>query len=265
MNSFNNKWIWVTGASAGLGAAMVRAFAAENANIILSARNADKLKSVAASCSGTGEKIILPLDLSEVDSLAEKVEEALNSSGGHIDVLINNGGISQRSLAKDTPVEVSRKVFEINFFGAIELTRRLLPSMLERKSGQIVAISSVVGKYGTPVRSSYSASKHALHGYFDSLRFEIENDGIDVTVICPGFIHTDVSKNALNEAGVPRNILDERTANGMEPDEFAKKALQVIRKKKREAYIGKFEIMGVYLKRYFPSLFHRLLPRFDVT
>jgi len=263
MSTFKNKWIWITGASAGLGAAMARAFALENANLILSARNVEKLQAVADACEGTGEKHILPLDLTEIDLLDQKVKKAI-SLGGRIDILINNGGISQRALAKDTLPEVSRKVFEINFFGTIELTRLVVPTMLQQKSGHIMTISSVVGKFGTPYRSTYSASKHALQGYFDSLRFEVEKEGIDVTLICPGFIRTDVTRNALTADGKPQNTMDKKTAAGMSPDKFAKKVVKVMRKRKKEAYIGGSELLAIYLKRYIPSLFRWIIARTEV-
>lgn len=264
MNTFNNKWIWITGASSGLGKAMAIALAEEGAHLILSARSEEKLNQVAESCQGSGKKHILPLDLTQSDSFQEKVNKAL-SYGGYVDILINNGGISQRALAVETQPSVSRELFEVNFFGTIELTRLLLPSMLERKSGHIVTISSIVGKFGSPKRSSYSASKHALHGYFDSLRFEVEPDGIDVTLLCPGFIQTDISKNALTADGQPQNTMDEKTAQGLTTDQFASRVLKAIRNKKKEANIGKYEIMGVYMKRFLPGLFRKILAKSEVT
>ncbi len=264
MNTFKNKWIWITGASSGLGKAMAMAFAEEGAHLILSARSEDKLEDVAESCKGTGEKHILPLDLTKSETFQDNVNKAL-SYGGHVDILINNGGISQRALAVETKPKVSRKLFEVNFFGTIELTRLLLPSMIERNSGHIVTISSIVGKFGSPKRSSYSASKHALHGYFDSLRFEVQDDGIDVTILCPGFIQTDISRNALTADGQPQNTMDEKTVGGLTTDQFVTKVLKAIRKKKKEANIGKFEVMGVYLKRYLPGLFRKILAKSEVT
>ena len=263
MKTFENQWIWITGASAGLGAAMARAFDQENANLILSARNEEKLQEVVQSCSGKGEKHILPLDLTKIDSFSQKVNEAI-SFGQRIDILINNGGISQRALALETPGEVSRRVFEVNFFGTIELTRLVLPIMLQQKSGHIMTISSVVGKFGSPYRSSYSASKHALQGYFDSLRFEVEQQGIDITMICPGFIRTDVTRNALTAEGKPQNTMDKKTDQGMAPDKFAEKVLKNMKKKKKEAYIGGIEILAVYMKRYVPWLFRRVIARSEV-
>ena len=264
MTSFADKWIWITGASSGLGEAMALAFARENAHLILSARNEQKLEDVAVKCEGYGKKHILPLDLANHEALAGKVDKALALSG-KIDILINNGGISQRATAVETLPEVTRKLFEINFFGTIELTRLVLPSMLQRQSGHIVTISSIVGKFGSPKRSTYSASKHALHGYFDSLRFEVQDKGIDVTLVCPGFIQTDISRHALTAKGEPQNSMDEKTARGLSTEEFSSKVLKAIHQKKKEVNIGKFEVFGVYLKRFVPGLFRRILAKSEVT
>lgn len=264
MTTFADKWIWITGASSGLGKAMAVAFANENANLILSARNVDNLNEVAESCRGTGEKHILPLDLAQQETFPDKVKEAL-SYVGHIDILINNGGISQRADAVETIPEVTRRLFEINFFGTIELTRLVLPSMIGRKSGHIVTMSSIVGKFGSPRRSTYSASKHALHGYFDSLRFEVQDDGIDITLVCPGFINTDISRHALTAKGEPQNTMDKKTARGLSTEEFSKRVLTAIRRRKKEVNIGKYEVLGVYLKRFVPGLFRKMLAKSEVT
>ncbi|WP_236975889.1 SDR family oxidoreductase [Membranihabitans maritimus] len=264
MAGFENKWIWITGASSGLGRAMALVFSKENANLILSSRNVDKLEDVRNECTGTGRKEILTLDLQSESEFPEKVDQAL-SFGGAIDILINNGGISQRAQAVNTQPEVARKLFEVNFFGTIELTRQVLPSMIDRNRGHIVVISSVVGKFGSPLRSTYSASKHALHGYFDSLRFEVQDNGIDVSIICPGFIQTEVSRNALTANGNPQGKMDNKTSKGLTPEEFGSKVLNAIRKRKKEAYIGKYEVLGVHVKRFLPNLFHKIISRSEVT
>lgn len=262
--TYKDQWIWITGASAGLGRAMAKGFADLGANLILSARNVEKLESVKQECGGSGQKHILPLNLANQDELPSLVDQALGF-GGQIDVLINNGGVSQRSTALDTQLAVSKRLFDINFFGTIALTQLVLPSMIKRKIGQVVVVSSIVGKFGSPLRSSYAASKHAIQGYFDSLRFEVQNHGIDVTILCPGFIHTDVSKNALTGDGKPQTTMDQKTSKGMSTEVFAKKALRIIRRRKKEGYIGKYEILGVYIKRFFPNLFHRIISNSKVT
>lgn len=263
MKYFNNKWIWITGASSGLGKQLVLTFDKFHAHILLSSRSENKLEEVKQLCNGNGQKHVLPLDLSKHENLSEKVEEAMKIAP-HIDILINNGGISQRSEALDTELSVTERIMNVNFIGSVEMTKGVLPGMLKRGKGQIVVISSVVGKFGSKYRSSYSASKHALHGYFDSLRFEVEDQGVDVTLICPGFVNTDVSKNALTADGSPLNKIDKKTAEGLTPEAFAQKAVKVIAKSKPEAYIGKSETMAVYLKRFFPALFRYVLRRVNV-
>jgi dehydrogenase/reductase SDR family member 7B len=206
----------------------------------------------------------LQLDLSDADSLPSKVVSALQHFGA-VDVMIHNGGISQRSLAKETTLEVDRRIMEVDFFGTVALTKALLPSMTARKQGHFVVISSLVGKFGTPMRSGYSAAKHALHGFFDALRAETHDDGIKVTIVCPGFIKTNVSVNALTSDGSKQATMDEAQANGMNADECAKRILRAVNAGKLEVYIGGRERLGIYLKRFVPNTFARILRRAKVT
>jgi short-subunit dehydrogenase len=262
---FKNKTIWITGASSGIGKAMALAFSNQGANLILSARNEEKLNEVKQECLYPEQVEVLPLDLTNYNSFKEKTNTALTFFDG-IDFLINSGGISQRALAKDTELNVDRAIFETNFFGTIGLTKAILPHFLNKKSGQIVIISSVVGKIGTPLRSSYSGSKHALHGFFDSLRAELYDDNISVTLICPGFVNTNVSMNALTGDGSKQNKLDNATAKGLKPDEFAKIALKAIAQKRQEIVIGGFkEKLAVYVKRFFPGLLSNIIRKANVT
>ncbi len=263
MDDYRGKWIWITGASAGLGKALALAYDKMNAHLILSSRRKEVLEQVKSECSGLGEKHILPLDLENYSHLDSAMDTILSFTD-RVDILINNGGVSQRSEAIETGIDVSKRIMDINFLGTVALTKAVLPLMVNAGSGQIVVISSVVGKFGSPFRSSYSASKHALFGYFDSLRFELEDKGIDITMICPGFIHTDVSRNALSEDGSPTQVMDEKTKNGLEPAEFARRAVKAIRQHKKEVYIGKTEILAIYLRRYFPALFRYVIKRSNV-
>src|SRR5579863_8568116 len=194
--NFSNQRVWITGASAGIGEAMALAFHHSGAKLILSSRREDELKRVQSECGGEPDTRILTVDVTQPTQLEERASAALRMFGG-IDILVNNAGVSQRSLVKDTQMEVYRDLMEVNFFGAIALTKAVLPSMMERKSGHIVVISSLVGVLSTPLRSGYAAAKHALHGFFDALRAEVDRYGIQVTIVCPGFIRTDVSLNAL--------------------------------------------------------------------
>ncbi len=263
--NFQNKTIWITGASSGIGKAMALAFSNQDANLILSARNEKNLNEVKNLCKDSNKVKILPLDLSDFVSFSEKVSTALNFFD-EIDILINNGGISQRSLVIDTDLKVDQKLFDINYFGTIALTKDLLPHFVNKNKGHIVTISSITGKIGTPLRSSYAASKHALHGFFDSLRSEVYDNNIDVTLVCPGFINTDISKNALKADGTKQNTTDRATANGMHPDVFAKKVLKAISRKKQEVIIGGAKVvLAIYIKRFFPRLLSNMIRKVAVT
>lgn len=265
MMNYQNKVIWITGASSGIGKALSLEFSNLGAKVVLSARKLDELEKTKKECAGPAENIlILPLDLEHPQNFPEKTAEVLKHFGT-IDMLINNGGISQRSKAAETKIEVDERLIKVNYIGTVALTKAVLPHFLKQKNGHFVAISSLVGKFGTPVRSSYSASKHALHGFFDSLRAELFQDNIDVTIICPGFIKTNISLNALTADGKAQNTLDNAQKNGMSAEDFAKKSIRALAKRKREVYIGGKEIFAVYLKRFFPNVFARIITRAKVT
>jgi dehydrogenase/reductase SDR family member 7B len=260
----NDKIVWITGASSGIGEAVAYAFAHKGAKLILSARNTKRLNEVKERCSSPEQHLVLPLDLADSSTYSDNVQTVLDKFS-HIDMLINNGGISQRSFAHQTSLDTDRRIMETNFFGTVALTKAVLPAMLERGSGQIVVISSLVGKLGTPLRSTYSASKHALHGFFDSLRAELSAKGIKVLIVCPGFIRTNISINALCADGSCHGIMDDAQAGGMLPEVCAGKIIEAIENGKDETLIGGKELMGVYLKRFFPGIFNRLIARAKVT
>ena len=258
-----DKVIWITGASSGIGEALAVEMSKRGARLILSARRKEELERVKSLCPNPQHTQVLALDLADGNSLETATETAI-ACYGHIDILVNNGGISQRSLAKDTSIDVDRKLMEVNYFGTVELTKRLLPHFLQREQGQYVVVSSLVGKFGTPYRSGYSASKHALHGFFDSLRAEVHDHNIKVTMICPGFIKTNVSINALTADGQKLNQMDSAQANGMGANDFAISMIKAIEQEKQEAYIGGKEKYGVYLKRFLPGVFSRVVRKAKV-
>lgn len=260
MTKIKGSTIWITGASSGIGEALLYATASSAEKIIISSRKKEALEQVKSNCPAEAQsKIhILPLDLEDLDSLPAKAQEVLDQHG-FVDIIIHSGGVSQRSLARETQLSVDQRIMNINFFGSVALTKALLPGMLERKKGHFVAISSLVGKFGTPYRSAYAASKHALHGFFDSLRYEHWQDQLRVSIICPGFIKTQVSINALTGDGKPLNEMDQAQANGMSPEACAKAIMKAIENNKDEAYIGSREVMGVYVKRFFPRLFNKII------
>ena len=262
----SNKVIWVTGASSGIGEALTYALSKKKCKLILSSRRKEELERVKGNClpSAQPDIRILPLDLSHAETLKLSAQAAIQFFG-HVDILINNGGIAQRSLAKDTILEVDRQVMEVDYFGTIALTKYLLPHFLSRKSGHYVTISSVMGKFGTPYRSGYAAAKHALQGFFDSLRAEVWRDKIYVTLICPGWIRTNVTLNALKGDGSKLNEMDKTTDNGLSPEFCAKKIIRAIEKRKEEVYIGgSKEVYAVRLKRWFPGLFSKIVRRVKV-
>lgn len=259
--------IWITGASSGIGEALTYAFAKQaDTQLILSARRKDELERVARASGLPQERVfILPLDLMKGDELPEKARQALERFG-KVDIMVHNGGVSQRAFAKDTRIEVDRAIMETNFFGALILTKALLPSMLERKSGRFVVISSSVGKFGTPLRSTYSASKHALHGFFDSLRAECWRENIKVLIVCPGYIRTQISVNAFTGTGEKQGTMDEAQAKGIPPEVCADRILAAIRADKEEINVaGAKELFGVYMKRFFPALFSKMVRKIKVT
>lgn len=265
MTKIRNSVVWVTGASSGIGAAVAIACAQAGASVVLSARSREGLEAVAQQCGVPREQLmVLPLDLAQPGAFQQAVD-AVQDTFGRIDLLINNAGISQRSLAMETSLEVDRQLMEVNYFGTLALTKAVLPGMLERRAGHIVVVTSLVGKFGTPLRSGYAASKHALHGYFDSLRAELDGQGIKVLLACPGFVRTQISISALTGDGQSQGKMDAATDAGMDPAVFASKLLRAIERDKAEVYIGGAEIRGVYLKRFFPGLLRRVLRKAKVV
>lgn len=260
------KVIWITGATAGIGKAMALECAAQGAELILTARRNSVLQQVKSDCEQAGSKVVYTavLDM-EQPSQIEKTAQTVLDKFPRIDILINNAGISQRSLIENTTMEVYRRVMEIDYMGPVYLTKLLLPRFIEQKSGQVVVISSLVGKFATPLRSGYAAAKHALHGFFDTLRMEHYEDNIKVTLICPGFIKTDVSVNALTAKGEKQNKMDKAQEEGMEPTTFAAKAIKGIQQQKEEMLIGGKEKTGVLLHRIFPKAFRSYLRKAAVT
>lgn len=260
---FKHKVVWLTGASSGIGEALAKSLAMYGAHVILSARNSASLKRVLQSLE-TGNHMVLPLDLEQSEDFPIKARQVFEKFG-RIDILINNGGLSQRSTAGDTPMEVDRRIMEINYFGNIALTKSVLPYMRKQNGGQILVISSIAGKFGFFLRSAYSASKHALHGFYESLLLEEEKNDIFVTIACPGKINTNISLNALNSEGRAHGVMDHNQETGMPVDQCAQQLLYALSRKKKEVLIGNKEILAVKIKRFFPSLFWRIMRKQSAT
>lgn len=256
-----NKNVWITGASSGIGRAMAVEMAKNGAHVLVSARRFDRLNETAAHCRQYGGKVdVLSFDLADTGGLGGVAAEA-ESRFGPVDVLLNIGGVGQRGLALETDLSVARKIMDVDFWGAVELTRAVVPGMIGRGGGQIVALSGVLGKFGAPRRSFYSASKHAMHGWFESLREELLGSGVEITLIVPGWVRTEISEQALEADGRRHGDLDAGQANGISPEECARRAMPAIIQGRPEQLVGGIECGGVYLNRLWPALFKRILRR----
>ena len=261
MKNLKDKVVWVTGASSGIGEGLACAFAKEGASLVLTARDKNKLKKVRKECLfSTSQCWLYPADLSKTGNIEELVNSVLEQTG-KIDLLINNAGRSQRSLAKETPVQIDRDIMELNFFSVITLTKLVLAHMLKNGSGHLVVISSITGKFGFPMRTAYSASKHAVQGYFESLRAELVNDNVQVTIVSPGRVNTNISKNALTEKGQAYNKMDNGQTNGISASQCAIQIVKAIKRNRKEVLIGRKELLMVYIRRFLPVLFYKLVTR----
>ncbi len=261
--NLENKTVWIIGASSGIGKALSIDYAKLNAKLIISSRKVDQLEKIKEEClKNTPNCSVIPLDLEKNTNYKHKVDEAIQKYKT-IDYLIVNGGVSQRSLAAETPLEIDRKLMEINYFGNIAITKAVLPHMIKQQSGHIVTVSSIVGKFGFPLRSAYSATKHALHGFYETLRFEHQKDNIKVTIVIPGRIKTDVSINALNKDGKPHGEMDPGQNTGMPVEICSKQIIKAIQKNKKEVLIGGKELMMVRFRRFLPFLFYKIANKID--
>lgn len=246
-----SKVIWITGAGSGIGAELARQYN-ENGNLlILSGRKKEPLEELANELKNAE---VIPLDVTnekEIELAAAHVLTKYNK----VDVLINNAGVSQRSLTKDITNQVGKTLMDVNFYGSIHLTKALLPSMIANNAGEIIVMSSAAGKFGFPLRSYYAAAKHALHGFYDTLALELRDTNIHILLVCPGRVNTDISKNALTASGNPHAKMDKSHETGVPVDKCVRIIRRALKRKKHEVYIGSGEVFLIYLKRYIPSLF----------
>lgn len=257
---YKDKVIWITGASSGIGEALALEFAAQGAKLILSARRADVLKEVEDKCANAGASgtLVLPLDVTDETSMPDVVKAA-KEKWGQIDFLLNNAGISQRSLCVDTDMDTYRKLFEVDVFGQIALTKHVLEVMLEQGSGHLAVTASVAGKIGARQRTGYCAAKHAMMGFFDALRTEVAANNIKVTTITPGFIRTAISENAMKGDGSTFGKMDDNIAGGMDVTECAKVVMSGFMKGKKEIPVGKgIEMKALLIKRFFPNTLFKM-------
>ena len=262
---FANKIVWITGASSGIGEALTYEFARQKAKLIISSNQQKDLERVKKKCDEIGADCYIQfLDMMDTDNL-QTITDILAERYGQIDVLVNNAGISQRSLVKDTPLEVDRKIMEIDYFGTIALTKAVLPYMIKRNSGYIAVTSSISGKFGFPLRSAYSAAKHALHGFFETLRAEVFDHNIKVLIAFPGRVKTDISLHALTKEGKAHGKMDDGQNTGISAEKCARKYVNAIKNDKKEVLIGSNELLMVYIHKFFPGLFYKLARKIKPT
>lgn len=257
--NLKRKVVWITGASSGIGEAIAYELAKEGCKIILSARRVEELNRVKSNINLSDENVlVLPIDLEQHEKASEWTNKVIEKFK-HIDVLINNGGISQESLALDTSSEVEQKIMNINYFGNVALSKAVAPFMQEQKSGKIAVITSIIGKFGLPRLSTYAASKHALYGFYDSFRLELKKDGISVVLVSPGFINTNVTLNAITGDGSSFKQNSPAQENGMDTEVFAKIFVRTIKTNRQHKFIGAKELLSVPFKTFLPNLFYSIM------
>lgn len=260
----NNRVVWITGASSGLGRALARECALQGATVVLSARRLDALEKVRVGLFQPDKHLTVAMDICD-DAQVEAAYTVVLAEFGRIDWLINNAGISQRALICDTTMPTERTIMEVDYFAQVALTKRVLPQLLQQKSGRVVFVSSVAGLLGTQYRASYSAAKAAIHLWANSLRAEVQAHGINVSVVFPGFVQTNVAKNALNGLGQPQGHEDEATANGLSAESFAEQVVKALIKGEEYIVVGGLkEKMGVVLSRFSPALLYKMIRRSQV-
>jgi dehydrogenase/reductase SDR family member 7B len=262
--NLDEQRVWITGASSGIGEALAGAFARAGARLVLSARREGELERVRRGLPRADEHRVVAFDMADQAAVEAAAREVL-AAGERLDVLVLNAGITQRSLARDTGLAVDRRLFEVNFFGPVALAKAVLPALRAQGGGRLVVVSSLVGKIGTPLRSGYAASKHALHGFFESLRAEEHDAGIRVTMAMPGFIRTPLPVTALTGDGSPQGRMDRAQLEGMAPGECAERIVRAVQRGRDEVLVGGKERLVVPLARLAPGLVRRIVRRARVT
>jgi short-subunit dehydrogenase len=256
MYSFNNKVVVITGGSEGIGKALVHAFLAEGAKVGTCGRNYDKLYQLQSNYAGK-PLMIHTADVSkEID--CKKFIEAVINTFGTIDILINNAGVSMRSMFVDVELDTLRRLMDVNFWGTVHSTKFALPYILKNK-GTVLAVSSIAGFRGLPGRVGYSASKYAVNGFMEGLRTELLDSGVNVMWVCPGFTASNIRNVALDKQGKPQgeSPLDEKKL--MTAEECAAHIIKAIKKRKRTLILTLNGKETVLLNKFFPSLTDRLV------
>lgn len=264
LDNLDGKVVWITGASSGLGKALAQECALQGAHVVLTARRFEELENVRVGLLNPDQHLSIAADITDESQVRHAFDKVLECKG-RIDWLINNAGLSQRALITETTMQTERAIIELDYFSQVFLTKTALPAFLQQKSGRIVFVSSVAGLLGTQYRASYSAAKAAIHMWANSLRAEVADKGVDVSVIFPGFVKTNVSINALNGEGKAQGFDNEVTANGLEADEFAQIAVKALLK--GDEYIvvgGRKEVLGTWVSRLSPSTLYKMIRKAKV-
>jgi len=266
MEYFENKWVWITGASHGIGKEFALQLHQMGAHLIISSRKRADLEIVKNLCSGAAEVKILPLDLAKHEELPEIISNA-RLLLEKVDILINNAGISQRSMARNSQFEIYQELMAVNYLGPVMISLHMLRIFEARGHGHFATISSVAGLYPVPLRSGYCASKMAIKGFFESIRAENDNDKIHITMLYPAFVNTDISKHALTGDGTSTGVMDDAQANAMSPEAAVQQMLTAISNKKPWFTLGGFRetILAPFIHKVFPALFIRILKKAKVT
>ncbi|EPX3766382.1 SDR family NAD(P)-dependent oxidoreductase [Acinetobacter baumannii] len=264
LDTLQNKVVWITGASSGLGKSLAGEFALQGVQVILTSRRFEELEEVRVGLLHPDQHLSVVADITNQQQVQEAYEQILKAKG-RIDWLINNAGLSQRALIQDTTMETERAIMEVDYFSQVALTKTVLPTMLKQKSGRVVFVSSVAGLLGTQYRASYSAAKAAIHMWANSLRAEVSDQGVEVSVIFPGFVKTNVSFNALNGAGQPQGHQDEAIENGLEADVFAEQSVKALMQGQEYIVVGGTkEKLGVMVSRMSPKLLYKMIRKTKV-
>lgn len=264
MESLDGKVVWITGASSGIGKALAAECALQGAQVILSARRLEELEKVRVSLLHPDHHLSVAMDITDEAQVRHAYEQVVDQKG-RIDLLINNAGLSQRALITETSMQTERAIMEIDYFSQVFLTKLVLPTFIAQKSGRIAYISSVAGLLGTQYRATYSAAKAAIHMWANSLRAEVAQDGVKVSVIFPGFVKTNVSFNALNGAGKPQAHQDEAIENGLEADDFAKQTVSALLNGQEYIVVGGAkEKLGVWVSRLSPKTLYKMIRKMKV-
>jgi dehydrogenase/reductase SDR family member 7B len=260
---YKHKTVWITGASSGIGKALAVILSSYGTTLILSSENETQLLGVKEICEIKGAKVdayvLDQFDAKMVETIASQIIEKHPS----LNVLILNAGISQRATVMETELHVHDRIIQVNYRSNVQIIKLLMPGLLANGSCHIGVTSSISGKFGFPLRSVYAASKHALHGFFESLGLEYRKKGVYVTIVCPGRVKTSISAHALHGDGTAHRKMDQGQALGISPEKCAIKYLKAFKNRKREKLIGGKELFMAYFKRYCPVLFFKIAEKIN--